>query len=32
MDVMSLLNTVPVVIGIAGLLTYSMRVRAPASD
>src|ERR1700736_6534268 len=32
MDVMSLLKTVPAVIGIAGLLTYFMRARAPVSD
>jgi hypothetical protein len=32
MDLMSLLKTVPAVIGIAGLLTYLMRVRAPVSD
>jgi hypothetical protein len=30
--VLSLLKTVPAVIGIAGLLTYFMRVRAPVSD
>jgi len=32
MDLMSLLKTVPAVIGIAGLLTYFMRARAPASN
>ena len=32
MDVMSFLKTVPAVIGIAGLLTYFMRARAPVSD
>ena len=32
MDVMSFLKTVPAVIGIAGLLTYFMRTRAPDSD
>ena len=32
MDVMSLLKTVPAVIGIAGLLTYFMGARAPVSD
>src|ERR1700736_3620900 len=32
MDLMSLLKTVPAVIGIAGLLTYLMRPRAPVSD
>jgi hypothetical protein len=32
MDVMSFLKMVPAVIGIAGLLTYFMRARAPVSD
>jgi hypothetical protein len=32
MDVMNFLKMVPAVLGIAGVLTYFMRVREPVSD